>query len=102
MRVVLFSDDNTILSESVERLVNVIADSVGFVFVTFNSCNKNPNLLKFLRECVLHVEFRSNLSQMFSLLDPNSKVQASKLFITTHLSWCWLGQVNNVTRGDFK
>jgi DNA-directed RNA polymerase-5 subunit 1 len=28
-----FSDDNTVLSESVEGLVNVIADSVGFVFL---------------------------------------------------------------------
>jgi hypothetical protein len=28
-----FSDDNTVLSESIEGLVNVIADSVGFVFL---------------------------------------------------------------------
>jgi DNA-directed RNA polymerase-5 subunit 1 len=28
-----FSDDNTILSESIDGLLNVIADSVGFVFL---------------------------------------------------------------------
>jgi hypothetical protein len=28
-----FSDDNTVLSESIDGLVNVIADSVGFVFL---------------------------------------------------------------------
>jgi hypothetical protein len=28
-----FSDDNTVLSKSIDGLVNVIADSVGFVFL---------------------------------------------------------------------
>jgi DNA-directed RNA polymerase-5 subunit 1 len=28
-----FSDDNTVLSESIEGLVNVIADSVGSIFL---------------------------------------------------------------------
>ena len=34
---------------------------------------ENPNFLKLLRDYVLHVNVRSNISQMFFLPTPNSK-----------------------------
>jgi hypothetical protein len=49
-----FSDDNTVLSELVEGLVNVIADFVGFVFL--------PNVT--LEDSLIQRQRLSRLNQM--------------------------------------